>query len=873
MLRLGIKSLLAHKVRFALTASTIVIGVAFVVASFVTADSLRSGFDQLAEDVNTGIDYSVRGELPFGNLTDAVAPAVSDDLVEVLSAVEGVSLAAGFLFIDGVIPVDGSGETPSGFGPPIAGYNWFEDESVSQFYLMEGRWPVGLNEFALDVGTFADLDFELGGTYQVVTPTGPREFTLTGTAQFGFPDNAGLGATVSLFDTPTAQQVLGYEGQFSQISVRAEPGADLDEVQRRIEAVLPEGIEVINSAESTEEFSDATETFIGPFQRILLVFAFIVLFVATFIISNTFNIVLGQRVRELSLLRAVGATPQQVRRSVLTESAIIGVVASLLGLGLGMLGSLGLQALFGLLGASLPGSSLPLTLRTVVWAVVVGVGFTILASLVPAVKASRISPIAGLSEGASSDERASLGWKRLLVGSLLMAIGLLLTGIGLFGGPLLRAIGRLLSSLNFLGEVEGATLQLSTLGAGAAITFVAVSVLSPLVARLVVSALAKPLEWFMPISGRLARANAARNPRRTAATAVALTIGLALVTMVSIVGQSLKVSFGDLLATSVRADFIITGPTQSGMPKTLAADIGAADIGTVVGFDFDLVQIGQADETEVIEATLTAANIADLPVVVDLDVVEGSLEGVDPQTGVLIHRDIAADEGLEVGDSVVMQFVSGDRATTVVAATFANRAFWSNWIIDSALYDQAATTAFDDFVLVRADIDNNEAARAAIDEVIADYPQAELEDRQEFQKSIESSLDTVLALVNVFLGFALLIALVGIVNTLTLSVFERIREIGLLRAVGMSRRQMRRMIRWESAVVALYGAVVGVVLGGAFGIATAAAIPDDIIDTVSIPRGQIVIFLVISVWFGLIAALFPAFRASRMNVLDAIAEE
>ena len=860
MLRLGIKSLLAHKVRFALTASTIVIGVAFVVAAFVTADSLRSGFDQLAEDINTGTDYTVRGELPFGEITEAVAPAVPADLVDDIAAVDGVEIAKGGLFVDGVIPVDGSGEAVTTFGPPVAGTNWLEDESLSQFYLMEGRWPVGGGEFAIDITTFEDdgYDFELGGTYRVVTPTGPREFTLTGAAQFGFPENAGVGAIFSLFDTETAQEVLGYPGEFTVISVRAEAGADIAELQTRIEAVLPDGVEVITAADSEEEFSDATETFIGPFQTILLVFAFIVLFVSMFIISNTFNIVLGQRVRELSLLRAVGATPQQVRRSVLTESAIIGIVASVAGLGLGMLGALGIKALFNALGASLPEGSLPLTLRTVLWAVAVGVGFTVLASLVPAIKASRISPVAGLSEGTTSDERASLGWKRLASGGVLLAIGLVLTGLGLFG------------------DFDGATPQLSTLGAGAAITFVAVSVLSPLVARSVVSLLARPLVWIMPISGRLARANAARNPRRTSATAVALTIGLALVTMVSIVGQSLKVSFGNRLATAFTADFIVTVDTQAGLPKTLSTDIQAAGIGTPVGFDFDLVQIETSSteaQTTVVQTTLTAARVSDLDAVINIDVVEGSLDGFDPQRGLLIHSDVAGDEGLALGDQVDLTFVSGDRVTVNVTAIFEGSGFWSNWFIDSALHSQVATTAFDDIVMVQSAIDDPEAARATIDEVLTAYPQAVLEDRQEFQESIESNLNTVLVLVNVFLGFALLIALVGIVNTLTLSVFERIREIGLLRAVGMTRRQMRRMIRWEAAAVSLYGAVVGVVLGGAFGLATSAAIPEDIIDTISIPAAQLVFFLVISVAFGLIAALFPAFRASRMNVLDAIADE
>ena len=387
MLRLALKSLLAHKIRFALTAGTIVLGVTFVVAAFVTADSLRSTFDEIGVDINTGKDFTVRGELGFGEIANA--PPVPDSLVDGIRAIDGVEVAEGRFFVDGVIPVDGTGEAVSTLGGPIAGVNWTEDESLSQYFLIAGRWPQGGSEFAIGAATFADYDFELGRDYQVVTPTGPRTFTLTGTMQFGFPEDAGAGVVFSVFDTATAQEVLGYEGLFNEIDLRAVPGADLNEVRNRIEAALPAGTEVISSEEAAEEFGDFFEFFIGPLQTILLTFAFVVLFVSTFIISNTFNIVLGQRVRELSLLRALGATPRQVRRSVLIESLVIGVAASVAGIGLGMLGALGLGALFDAFGASLPDGPMPLRLRTVAWAFAVGVGFTVIASLSRTRKAVR----------------------------------------------------------------------------------------------------------------------------------------------------------------------------------------------------------------------------------------------------------------------------------------------------------------------------------------------------------------------------------------------------------------------------------------------------------------------------------------------------
>ena len=435
-----------------------------------------------------------------------------------------------------------------------------------------------------------------------------------------------------MFDTATAQQVLGFEGLFYEIAVRADPGADIEEVRDRIASVLPPGTEAITSEEAAAEFGDAFESFIGPFQTILLVFAFVVLFVSTFIISNTFNIVLGQRVRELSLLRALGATPRQVRRSVLIESVTIGVAASAAGIGLGMLGALGLGALFDAFGASLPDGPMPLRPRTVAWAFAVGVGFTLIASLVPAVKASRVSPVAGLQES-TGDDGGHLRLWRPLVGAALAATGLVLTGRGLFA------------------DFDSTTAQLLSLGAGAAVVFVAVSVLSPLIAGPVVSALARPLPRLLRTPGRLARDNAARSPRRTAATAVALTIGLALVAMVLVVGQSLKDTFSDSLSSAVRADYIISAQTVSGVPKTLADDLRGAGAGTVVGLDEDLVQIFSPVAPDRIEQTeITVTDLATVDEVANLGVIEGSLSALDPATALLVNDDRAEEWGLSIGD-------------------------------------------------------------------------------------------------------------------------------------------------------------------------------------------------------------------------------
>ncbi|MYH00667.1 MAG: FtsX-like permease family protein [Acidimicrobiaceae bacterium] len=856
MLRLALKSLLAHKIRFALTAGTIVLGVTFVVAAFVTADSLRSTFDDIGVDINTGKDFTVRGALGFGEIANA--PPVPDSLVDGIRAIDGVEIAEGRFFVDGVIPVDGSGEAVSTLGGPLAGVNWLEDDSLSQYFLITGRWPQGLSEFAIGTETFADYDFELGRDYQVVTPTGPRTFTLTGTMQFGFPEDAGAGVVFSVFDTATAQEVLGYEGLFNEIDLRVLPDADLDEVRNRIEAALPAGTEVISSEEAAEEFGDFFEFFIGPLQTILLTFAFVVLFVSTFIISNTFNIVLGQRVRELSLLRALGATPRQVRRSVLIESLVIGMAASAAGIGLGMLGALGLGALFDAFGASLPDGPLPLRPRTVAWAFAVGVGFTVIASLVPAVKASRVSPVAGLQES-TGDDGGHLRLWRPIVGAALAVTGLVLVGRGLFA------------------DFDSTTAQLVSLGAGAAVVFVAVAVLSPLIAGSVVSALARPLPRVLRTPGRLARDNAARSPRRTAATAVALTIGLALVAMVLVVGQSLKDTFSDSLSSALKADYIVSAETFSGVPKTLAEDLRAAGAGTVVGLDEDVVQIfSPVAPDRILQTEMTVTDLATVGEVANLGITEGSLSAIDPASELLVNVDAADEWGLSVGDPVELRLVNGEALAMTVGAVFTETQppFWDDWLIDRSLYEQAvAADAFEQWVAVKGANGEPEVTQARLEQVLSAYPQANLEDRQQFQENAESNLNTVLALVNVFLLFALVVALVGIVNTLTLSVFERTHEIGLLRAVGMTRRQLRRVIRWEAATIALYGAIIGVALGLAFGVALAVAIPNEIIDRVSVPAWQMVGLVVVAVVFGLLAAVFPSYRAGRMNVLEAIAAD
>lgn len=904
MLTLALKTMRANKIRFIMTTSTVMVGVAFVVAAFVTADSLRSTFGDLSVDIVRGIDYNVRGKLPFGDFTRTEQPPVSEALLDTIRNVEGVEKADGTFFVDNVTPRDGSGQAVETLGAPVAGTMWTEDESLSQLYLTQGKRPVGNTQFAIDIGTAEQYDFVIGEEYQLTTPTGPRTFTLTGIMQFGWPENAGLGATFSVFDKSTAQEVLDAPNQFTEIVVRAKEGQNIDDLKARLEGALPEDVvEVVTASEVTEEFKSAFETVISIFQTVLLVFAFVILFVSAFIVSNTFNIILYQRIRELALLRSIGATPRQVRISVLLEALVIGASAVITGIALGMLGAVGIRGLFSALGASLPAGDLPLTLRTVIVAVTLGMIVTLIASFVPAVKASRTSPIAGLREDSAVSASKRHRSTRMYVGLGIATLGAALSLAGLFT------------------DIGTGSLQLSLLGAGAAAVFIAVAIISPLVAEPIVSTIATPL---ITITGQMARKNAARNPQRTSATAVALTVGLALMAAVSVVGDSFSVTFNERLTSAVKADFIISAerPNPS-IAKQLKADLADTGLGTVVTFTSTLVQtfpdgvpeglyappgglpgapsdkLDDNTDTSTItptevESSISIVDISNINQVANLRISEGSLENFNPEKGLLIHRDTADARELAVGDEVPIRFITGNIQTMEVAAIYESDAFWADLMIDTQLGDQftrydevitiklastqsdtaATQTAQSDTAATQTAIEDViEDARVRLTEVTEKYGNVVLQTRAEFLADIEASRTTATTFVTVFLGFAVVLALFGIVNTLTLSVTERTREIGLLRSVGMTKRQLRVMICQEAITVALYGTLIGLVLGVIFGVAVAQAIPSNIVDQLSIPLVQLSIFAVMAAVFGLLAGLFPSFRASRMNVLQAISGE
>ena len=741
--------------------------------------------------------------------------------------------------------------------------------------------PTTVGEFALDNKTADDFGFEIGETYTVSAPGGNRQFVLVGTANFGDPDeNKNLGANLSLFDEETTQEIANKVGLYDEISVYLEDGADeaaaIGQIQERLDlatdefrallAGLPEDqqiqlsafgqteLEVVTAETKIAEDQNDFDQFINVISSVLLAFAIIAVVVSAFIINNTFSIVIGQRVRELALLRALGATGRQISRSVKLEAVVIGVVATALGLVAGyLLSTLLVWVLVNIGFGELPGS-IPVRPRTIVAASIVGVGATLFSAIGPSRRVRQIAPVAALRDDVRLTPTGLR--RRLIVGGAVALVG----------------IGAL---------AAGMTIELSTravltaIGGGALAAFMGVYLLSPAVTRPVSTVLGWPIRKVYRIPGRLATDNARRAPRRTAATAAALTIGLALVSLAAVVSDSIKATFLSTLDQSVEADLFVYPGTfnpQAGFSAELGSDLqnladerpDLVESAMTMRWTMDGVKIG-GDFKD-----LVAAELDILTDHMNLQVIEGSEFGAG-NNGVLVHVDPAGDLDLAVGDPVPIDFPGGRTSELTVAAIFEDSALLGNWVVDVSVFDTYLPTAPVSWISVLfPDGADNIGSRAAVEVHTDSYPQVAVEDQSEFRKTQENQLDQLLSIIQVFLGLSLLIAVLGITNTLALSVYERTRELGLLRAVGMTRRQLRRMVRWEAVIIALFGGLLGVAMGVLFGLAAIAAIPQEFVNIVSIPYRSLLFYLVVSGIFGMVAAILPARRAARLNVLDAI---
>jgi putative ABC transport system permease protein len=857
-----IRGLFARKVRLALTALAVLLGVAFTSATYVLTDTVKQSFDAVFAQTLVGVDLVVQGARP---LAEGEPRPIDEGALGRVRAVEGVARAEGF--VEGYAQfVDRDGTSIGGGGPPTRGVSWIDDGPLRLLDDGVSRAPRRDGEVAMDAGTAREHGFEVGDRVRVLLDGPAREFEIVGL--FGFGDRTDFGAvTFAAFDLDTAQVAFDARGSLNRIYVQRDPDVREPVLRSRIERALGSGYEVLTTAQAAEQVGETVRDFLGFFTYALLGFAAIGVVVGAFVIFNTFTILVTQRTRELGLLRAMGASSGQVIGSVVLEALVVGAVASLVGLATGVALGVGLLDLLSALGLKLPETSTVLLARTVIVSLVVGIGVTVLASLLPAVRASRVPPIAAINE---IREATQVGLRRrVIAGSVVALLGIAVVVVGLVRAP----------------SLSGVFEQVQVVALGAFALLAGVVMLLPSVARPLAAGIGRPLR-ALGTSGVLARENAMRNPRRTAVTASALVIGLALVGLTATFGASAKASVRRDTASGLRADWVVKSDGFAGFSGEVADRLVALPaLATVAPVRIATGAIGDSTDT------VGALDPAVMDEVVRLGFVSGGVAGLEatgaqPQ-GVLIDDVTARRNDVTTGDMVGLQLSQGF-VPLRVAGVYTNENFIG--IFGQSIPILVAPVTFGDgggvsgtggdggaqdtVVLVRSKPGEHAAAGAQMRRALGtDFPNIEVLTRDEFRTQQQETVDQFLSVLVAILALSELIAILGIVNTLALSVFERTRELGLLRVVGMSRRQLRQMVRWESVVIAIIGASVGLALGLFWGWAFVRSLQDQGLSVFTVPVGQLAIFLAGSIVAGVIAAVLPAWRASRLDVLDAIAVE
>lgn len=848
MWRVTLRGLQGHALRFLLTASAVMLGVSFVTGTFVLRDSIDNSLSSLFSQAYKGTDVSVRGAAVGSTLTEGVVidptgassttrSSIPLSLERTLATVPGVARVTPT--IQGTAVVAGRDGLPVRTGG-APGLCFAYDAADPSFTLIHGTAPTGPSQVLVESSTLAKSQLHVGDTTTAVIGDQTRPVTITGEVHFG----SLFGATAVLVDDATARRAFARDGTVSSISLTAAPGTSQETLRAAVAMVLPASAEAVTGASLEQAGQTALQSGLGFFTTFMLAFAGIALFVGSFIIVNTFGMVVAQRTRELALLRAIGASRAQVMRVVLAEAAVVGVVGSLLGVGLGLLIAAGAEALIRtLLGAEL-GEGLPLALPSVLWSVAVGTLVTLAAAILPALKAARTPPVAAMSLDAGMAPRGLRlrglsGGVALVVGVVMLIVGVTRTGV-----------------------VWG------TVGLGAALCVLGVLLAAPVAARPVVRVVTWPFEVVAHSVAKLARENALRVPRRTATTASALMIGLALISGISVLASSAKASTTRDVGLQLSADFVLSGG-GSPIPETVAPRVaGLALVRSASALS--AVDVHTGGFSSIATAT-TAAALADNFV---LSTVAGDLASLGGRT-VLVDATTATARSWRVGDTLgaTVGTLVGQRLT--VGGIFADSAgFSSHLIVDRSLYLAAVpvTGRRDVAVYVRADAGADLAVvRAHLVGLVRPYLVVSVQDGPEYAAAQGASVDVLINLLYVLLLFSVVVAVLGIVNTLALSVFERTREIGLLRAIGLRRRQLAAMITIEAVATAVFGAVLGTALGLGLGIALQHGLASQGLGVLAIPWGLIVTLLVSSAVVGVVAAALPSVRAMRLGILEAIA--
>ncbi|BCJ69821.1 ABC transporter permease [Polymorphospora rubra] len=849
MLRATLKSLLARKVRLVLSGLAVVLGVMFVSGAFVLTDTLSRSFDSVFADAYAGVDVNVAGKPKvsageFGG--EPVTPPLPADTVEQVRAVSGVAAATGVVAADGARLIGANGKVVASFGPPQLGENWLGETDLVK--LRDGRGPQADDEIVVNAGLAEAGKVAVGDRVGVLTLEPRRDFTVVGVFEYsGGRDSIG-GAHEIFFTEPVAQQLmLGETGVYNSITVTTADGVTAPELRDRLAATLGADYDVKTGEQLSADSAAGLKEGLSFFNQILLGFAGVALLVGTFLILNTFSIIVAQRTRELALMRAIGASGGQVIRSVLVEALAVGLIASVLGLAAGV----GVGALLAYIAGQFIGgltlASVAVPVSAVVSSFAVGMLITVVAALLPALRAARIPPIAAMQDVATPDRP--------------------LTRITVAGG-IVTTIGAALLAAGLTDNAGGNTL--AAVFGGVLASFVGVALLTPVISRPVVSLLGRLFAWSVP--GKLGRLNSGRNPRRTAITAAALMIGIALVTGVTVILDSAKTSLSAQAEDTINAELVVSGIQTGPRPPTFdpaVVDRAAAlpGVAGAVGLYNDAA-IVDGEQTWVLAAT-------DMAVVRDIYSAtpdSGTLDTLRPDQ-VVLSAPAATERGLSVGDQMTVQLSRGEPHTYTVAAIVPQGRLPSSIVLPR---EAAADFAIPQPVMAFVRLDEGasvESVQPALEALVADSPEVTVADRSAFIAQQASQFDVILQMIQILLALAIVIAVLGIVNTLALSMLERTRELGLLRAIGLRRPQLVRMVTVEAVVISVFGALLGVVVGLGLGSAVTYALRDEGITDLVLPWGQMAVFLALAAVIGVVAAALPALRAARINVLGAIAHD
>ncbi|BBC38236.1 Membrane protein [Streptomyces graminofaciens] len=856
MLKATLRSFLAHKGRLMLSALAVVLSVAFVAGSLIFSDTVTRTFDRLFASTSADVTVGPKDDDLDGQIPSGAVETVPASLAQRVERIDGVADAHVDAAVEGITVVDRKNESvgPTTGAPTIA-TNWYLTDR-SPVKLTSGHAPEGPDQALLDADTAKKKDVEIGDTLTVLAQPGSFKVKIVGIATF---TTTNPGAALLFLDTRAAQsELLGDPEAATSISVTAAPGVSDDQLKQRIADALGRGAYEYQTADEEAESAAASlGGFLDVIKYVMLGFAGIATLVGVFLIVNTFSMLIAQRTRELGLLRALGADRRQVRRSVLTEAALLGLVGSTLGLAAGIGLAAGLIELMGVFGMNLKSTEMVIGVGTPIAAYVVGVGVTFVAAYLPARRAATVSPMAALADA----EIAGVG-KPLKVRAVVGAV------VGAAGAAAL--VGCAAST-----DTGSAA---SLLGLGVVLTLIATVIAGPLLVRPVIRVLGGAFPALFGSVGRMSQRNALRNPRRTGATAAALMVGLALVGGMSVASASMTQSFDDEIDRSLGADFVVQNQNFLPFPQEITDKVRATDgAGLVVRQRFSPVAVRLPDGDRV--ETTAAAYDPQLDKIANVVYAEGNSAAALADGAIAMDVDFAREHDVRIGSTIPVRFPAGRSTELRVAALtdqdtadgFGTRgglyfgmATMEKYVPDgqdSALYVNAASG-------VGAD-----ELRANLERTLEPYPQVQVRDQADYKELIRNQIAVLLYLVYALLGLAIVIAVLGVVNTLALSVVERTREIGLLRAIGLARRQLRRMIRLESVVIAVFGAVLGLALGLVWGVCVQQVLALQGMKALAIPWGTVVAVVVGSAVVGIVAALLPALRASRMNVLAAIAHE